>query len=142
MLDQHTRPYMLSLGSSSPNGHRYIQKAINLIADIPDISITGETELIHTQPFGGRVHNSFINTALMAQVSCSPQILWQRLAQVEKQCGRIRGRRNGHRLIDIDIVWAAGLDFKSRNLRIPHIGLQDRIFWQTQLFELRGLLQS
>jgi 2-amino-4-hydroxy-6-hydroxymethyldihydropteridine diphosphokinase len=81
---------------------------------------------LHDQP-------SFLNQALQVQTFSKPHALLQGLLHVEQSLGRIREKKYGPRLIDIDILLYDDVVLDTPDLKIPHPELANRRFALTCL---------
>ena len=82
-------------------------------------------------------YRPFLNQAVAFHTQLNPHALLKVIKRVEKQLGRKNLRnRWAPREMDIDIITWDDRVVKSAALTIPHIGLQNRIFFQQPLAEL------
>ncbi len=70
----------------------------------------------------------YLNAALRAECALTPSALLTRLLETEAKLGRRRLERWGPRLIDLDLLWIAGLQLDSERLQVPHPRLEERAF--------------
>ena len=89
-----------------------------------------------TEPVGFLEQGSFLNLALAAGWRGSARALLEVCLAVEADLGRVRGRRDGPRTIDIDILlWGESI-LTSPGLDIPHPRLHLRRFVLVPLAEI------
>jgi len=89
-----------------------------------------------TKPWGLKEQPDFINMAVEAETSLSPEELLRVLKDVEKKMGRQDSVRWGPRLIDLDILFYNDRIIDMEDLRIPHPFLQKRDFVLLPLAEI------
>jgi len=70
---------------------------------------------------------SFVNAAARLETSLEPEALMATLELVEARFGRVRGRPNAPRTLDIDLLDYNGI-VRSRNPTLPHPRMQSRPF--------------
>ena len=75
----------------------------------------------------------FINAVIQVESVLAPEKLMKLLLKTEKEFGRIRGKINDPRVLDLDLIAYDKLAFSTKNkgapaLDIPHPRLQDRAF--------------
>lgn len=80
----------------------------------------------------------FLNMAAMAETVLSPEALLGAIQQVEHRLGRVRGHRNGPRVIDIDIVLFGDRTLVSDTLTIPHAAMAERAFVLVPAADIAG----
>ncbi|KAA3634876.1 MAG: 2-amino-4-hydroxy-6-hydroxymethyldihydropteridine diphosphokinase, partial [Bacteroidetes bacterium] len=76
------------------------------------------------------------NQALEVNTVLEPHEVLDEIQKIENQMGRIRYKKWGRRLIDIDILFYEKRIIKTPKLAIPHPFLQDRNFVLAPLNEL------
>jgi 2-amino-4-hydroxy-6-hydroxymethyldihydropteridine diphosphokinase len=98
--------------------------------------ITAASALYETAAWGLHDQPSFLNQALQVQTFSKPHVLLQALLQVEQSLGRIRQKKYGPRLIDIDILLYGDVVLDTPDLKIPHPELPNRRFALTCLADI------
>lgn len=116
----------IGLGSNLGDRLINLQKALESLASfatIEKISPIYETEPVYIleQP-------CFLNCVCQITSSLSPADLLKILKEIEQDLGRVLTRRNGPRLIDLDILFYDELILILPNLIIPHPRLNERPF--------------
>jgi 2-amino-4-hydroxy-6-hydroxymethyldihydropteridine diphosphokinase len=89
--------------------------------------VVRRSALYETAPVGPP-QPAFLNAAARVATDLAPHALLDALLSVERQQGRVRGERWGPRLIDLDILWIAGVAVDSPGLVVPHPELRRRAF--------------
>lgn len=90
----------------------------------------------HNPAWGVKNQPEFINTAVAIDTQLSPLELLADALEIENDLGRVRGIKNGPRRIDIDILLYGSLIINEPNLKIPHIGMHERL---SVLYPLRQI---
>lgn len=70
----------------------------------------------------------FLNMAVKGKTTLSPQLLLERVKQIEKKIGRIDRGVWAPREIDIDILVYGDMQINENDLIVPHAGLCQRAF--------------
>jgi len=127
----------IGLGSNLGNREATIQKALQLLAEMPDVNVVLVSSLRETDPVGYEDQPRFLNGAAALETELAPLALLERLQDVERQLGRVRsGPRFGPRTIDLDLLVYGDLQIDESGLEIPHPRLVERRFVLEPLAEL------
>lgn len=114
----------------------------------PLIRIIRTSYLRETAPMYVTDQPSFLNGAVEIETKLSPLALLRRLKNVESQIGRdLNGKRNGPRLIDLDIIYFGirkqgnenihgGIIVQSDELEVPHPRIAEREFVLSPLCDI------
>ncbi|MEX2232823.1 MAG: 2-amino-4-hydroxy-6-hydroxymethyldihydropteridine diphosphokinase [Cyclobacteriaceae bacterium] len=78
----------------------------------------------------------FYNQVLEIESPHSPELLLEKLLDIEKEMGRIRLRKWGPRLIDIDLLFYGQQVRTAAALHLPHPGIPERRFTLLPLAEI------
>lgn len=124
----------LALGTNLGDRPGNLRAAVKALA--PDVQVLAESRVYETPPWGYTEQPAFLNMAVEAETSLSPQSLLGRLKQVEVEVGREPSFRYGPRRIDIDILFYDDLVLESGMLTIPHARLHERAFVLVPLMDL------
>ncbi len=118
----------LSLGSSSGDREGYIKKALSLLGATRGITVEKVSGFLETEPYGGVAQNKFINCAACVVTFLPPHALLGEIHRIEKECGRVRGKRWDDRTLDIDIIFYGDKVIRDETLIIPHRDYRNRDF--------------
>ena len=99
-------------------------------------TIIQTSAIYETAAWGVEDQPPFLNQAIELQTFSKPHALLHGLLDVEKALGRVREKRYGPRLIDIDILLYDDLILEEPDLKIPHPELQNRRFALTCLADI------
>jgi 2-amino-4-hydroxy-6-hydroxymethyldihydropteridine diphosphokinase len=102
------------------------------------------SSLYQTWPVGQDRQPAYLNAVLAVEVSDSPGRLLRCLKRLERSAGRRRGRRNGPRPLDLDILDFGGqvLNWRPANVAqrptivLPHPEMHRRLFVLVPLAEV------
>ncbi|HPL64270.1 MAG TPA: 2-amino-4-hydroxy-6-hydroxymethyldihydropteridine diphosphokinase [Syntrophales bacterium] len=110
--------------------------AVDFVSRLPCTRILKNSSLYQTEPAGERDQPWFINGVVEIRTGLGPENLLDQLLDIESRMGRVRDRRWGPRVIDLDIL-AYGRDIvRTERLVIPHPELHNRRFVLVPLLEI------
>jgi 2-amino-4-hydroxy-6-hydroxymethyldihydropteridine diphosphokinase len=102
--DRPEREALIAFGANLGDRESTWQEAVSLLAD-RGVTILGVSQLVETKPVGGPDGQaSFLNAALTVRTTDSPERLVSELLAIEREIGRVRARRWGPRLVDLDLM--------------------------------------
>ena len=125
----------IGVGSNLGNRRGYYQKALDLMADLPQTAIVRCSSLYETEPIG-EAKNWYINGVVELETALSPQHLLSRLQKIESALGRTRTKKWASRTIDLDILLFDKQVVNEEQLKIPHPEMHRRRFVLLPLSEL------
>lgn len=132
-------PHRAFIGTGSNLGDRKANflEAIDRIQKLPGTRIVKQSSLYESEPLGD-AKTWFVNAVIEIDTECSADELLKRLKSIETAMGRkrVRGKRWGSRVIDLDILFFNSEIINKRNLKVPHPELQNRRFVLAPLSEL------
>jgi 2-amino-4-hydroxy-6-hydroxymethyldihydropteridine diphosphokinase len=126
----------LGLGSNLEDREGNLERAAGLLAATPGIEVTAASSVYGTRPVGVTDQPDFLNQVLEVRTSLSPHALLRRCLAVEEEMGRVRLRRWGPRLIDIDLLLYGEEVVEDEELTLPHPEMAGRAFVLVPLLEL------
>ena len=126
---------LLGLGSNLGDKAANIQEALRRIQDCG--SIVAISSLWRTEPVGFVDQDWFLNAAAALDTTLEPFAVLEKLLAIEQAMGRVRARKNGPRLIDLDILLWGDLVLDEADLQIPHPRMHERLFVLAPLHEIR-----
>lgn len=97
-------------------------------------NIVEETSHKKTKPWGYESKNEYLNMIVIIETILSPIKLLHKIKEIEIQMGRQQNINNNNntyqdRIIDVDILYYKGMNFRSKKLNIPHSKIAERIFF-------------
>ncbi len=97
--------------------------------------VTAASSVYETEPVGPP-QPPFLNAALRLLWPGDAFALLEALLGVERDAGRVRRERWGPRVLDLDLLWIAGLRLDAPDLQVPHPRLVERAFALVPLVEV------
>ncbi|WP_273456872.1 2-amino-4-hydroxy-6-hydroxymethyldihydropteridine diphosphokinase [Nevskia ramosa] len=117
----------LGLGANLGAPAVQVERALTLIAALPDTRLIARSPLYRSDPVGPAGQPDYCNAACMIETTLEPLALLDAVQAIEVDAGRIRdGIRWAARLLDIDLLHVEGLSLSTPRLRLPHPHLQER----------------
>ncbi|MEO8624913.1 MAG: 2-amino-4-hydroxy-6-hydroxymethyldihydropteridine diphosphokinase [bacterium] len=132
----------VALGGNLGDRAAYLASARSALTLVRGVDLVAASRVEETVPLGSSVQGAYLNQMVAVATTLSPESLLDRLQQIERGLGRVRGRRWGARTIDLDIVRFGETRLSTARLELPHPGLADRDFWRQEVEELNGLLRE
>lgn len=126
--------YLLT-GGNIGDRKQNLTKALELIAAQCG-EVISSSSLYETAAWGHTEQPAFLNQVLKIKTNLKARQLMRRLLQIEIQMGRIRQKKYGPRIIDIDILFYNGEVHNQRHLKTPHTQLPYRRFALLPLAEV------
>jgi dihydropteroate synthase/2-amino-4-hydroxy-6-hydroxymethyldihydropteridine diphosphokinase len=132
----HKHEHTIYLGMGTNSGDRNANLMAAIEALFPSVSVTRQSRIYQTPPWGFTDQPDFLNLVIEGKTSFSPMELLTFLKSVESKVGRTASFRWGPREIDIDILFYGDLLCKEDGLEIPHPRLHQRAFVLVPLADL------
>lgn len=128
----------IALGSNLGDREAYLERARSALAALPGTRLLRASSVEETAPVGDVPQGAFLNQMVAIETDLAPRELLERLHEIERSAGRVRGVRWGPRTLDLDIVMFEAQTVNEPDLLVPHPEIRNRDFWQRELAELRG----
>lgn len=125
---------LLGLGANVGDPHAQLREAVaqlGLLVEVVDVS-----SLYLTAPVGGPEQPSFLNLVCRIRTGLTPSALLALGHAIEQRMGRVRGRPNEPRTIDIDLLAYDDLTMNSGDVKLPHPRMHLRGFVLLPLLEV------
>jgi 2-amino-4-hydroxy-6-hydroxymethyldihydropteridine diphosphokinase len=129
----------VSLGSNLGDKHANLENARTKIAGLEQTRIAAAGAERLTAPVGVIEQPEFLNQVLRLTTGLDPGKLLDGLLEIENELGRVRDRRWGPRLIDLDILFYGMLRLDTPRLKLPHPQVWRRPFFLEMVAELDSL---
>ena len=126
---------ILHLGSNIGDRIGHLDRAVTLIGQHLG-SVEQESSYYETEAWGETEQDDFINQAISLQSALSAEEILKGILSVEEQMGRLRLKKWGPRIIDIDLIFYGEMIIESSELSLPHPRLHLRNFVLIPLLEL------
>ena len=127
----------LGLGSNIGDTRAHLAAAI---AALPGhgVQVLACSSLYETEPVGLVLDQpDFLNACVRIETDLGPEDLLDACKAVEREVGRAAGGpRHGPRVIDVDLLLLADLEYSSERLTLPHAETGSRRFVLVPLLEL------
>jgi len=131
----------IGLGSNLSEPVEQVKKGLKLLESISETRVVKSSQLYASKPQGPQDQPDFVNAVSLIETALTPFELLDTLQQLELQQGRIKKRRWGERVIDLDIILFGDQVIDSERLTIPHKEIGNRDFVLLPLSEISpGLL--
>ncbi len=127
----------IGLGSNLGDRKANIREAEEKLAALPETRIVKASSLYESEPLGN-AKTWFVNSVLEIETEFEPEELLKRTKAIETAMGRkrVKGKRWGSRIIDLDLLLFDNQTINKRNLKLPHPEMQKRRFVLLPLSEL------
>lgn len=126
----------LGLGSNLGDRAALIGEALRRLAATPGIALRRVSGVYRTPPWGDLDQGEFLNAAAAISTILDPHALLDACQAIEREVGRVPGRRWGPRAIDIDILHCDGVTLADARLTLPHPWWRERPFVLVPLAEI------
>jgi 2-amino-4-hydroxy-6-hydroxymethyldihydropteridine diphosphokinase len=136
MTDRACFDATIGLGSNIGDKAANIAQAVALLTSEGDIRLVQSSRLYRTAPWGVVDQDWFINACISVATSLSPLELLRRCLGVEQEMKRVRDRRWGPRVIDVDVLTYSDLRLDGAELTLPHPRITERAFVLVPLAEI------
>jgi len=127
----------IALGSNLGNREEYLRAGVRGLSE-RQVDITGTASVYSTAPRDVLDQPRFLNTAIEADTTLSPQELLAACLDIEKNNNRVRAAATdkGPRTLDIDIIFYGTEIIRTPSLTIPHPRFAVRRFVLAPLAEI------
>lgn len=132
-------PHRAYIGIGSNLGDRRANavEAIRHVGELPTTRVVRASSFYESEPLGD-AKTWFVNSVIEVESELAAQVMLKRLKAIEEAMGRkrVKGKRWGSRIIDLDILFWNHEVIQKRNLKVPHPELHKRRFVLLPLAEL------
>jgi 2-amino-4-hydroxy-6-hydroxymethyldihydropteridine diphosphokinase len=118
----------IALGSNLEDPREQVRRGFEALATLPQSRLLARSRLYRTSPWGITEQPDFINAAARLETSLTPRALLDALRTIESRAGRVRGVRNGPRVLDLDLLLYGDRIVDEPGLVVPHPRLHERAF--------------
>ena len=126
----------IGLGSNLGDSRQEIEEGLKAMAQIPGYAFGRVSSPYATSPVGPQDQPPFLNAVAVGKYRGGPEKLLDGLLAVEAKRGRVRGRRWGPRVLDLDILLFGSEVIDLPRLKAPHPEMPNRLFVLEPLAEL------
>lgn len=132
-------PHRVYIGIGSNLGDRKANalEAVDRISKLPTTRVSRASSLYESEPLGD-AKTWFVNSVIEIETEFPIDALLKKLKAIEEAMGRkrVKGKRWGSRIIDLDILIADREVVDKRSLKVPHPEMHKRRFVLLPLAEL------
>jgi 2-amino-4-hydroxy-6-hydroxymethyldihydropteridine diphosphokinase len=132
-------PHRVHIGIGSNLGDRRANtaEAIEKVSKLPATRVVRASSLYESEPLGN-AKTWFVNSVIEVETELAPEVLLKKFKAIEESMGRkrVKGKRWGSRIIDLDILLFDQDVVDKRTLKIPHPEMHKRRFVLLPLAEL------
>jgi 2-amino-4-hydroxy-6-hydroxymethyldihydropteridine diphosphokinase len=132
-------PHRVYIGIGSNLGDRRANtlEAIDRVKGLPTTKIVRSSSLYESEPLGD-AKTWFVNSVIEVETEIAADPLLKKLKAIEEAMGRkrVKGKRWGSRIIDLDILLVDQDIIEKRALKVPHREMHKRRFVLLPLAEL------
>ena len=126
----------IGLGSNVGDKRANIARAVSLLTSDGDIRLVARSRDYRSAPWGVLEQDWFVNAVITVSTALSARQLLQRCQRVENEMGRVRLRKWGPRLIDVDVLAYRDQVIDEPDLKVPHPLIAERGFVVVPLKEV------
>jgi len=119
---------LIGLGSNMGDKAANIARAVALLTEPGDIRLVASSRLYRTAPWGVTEQDWFVNAAIAVATDLAPRELLARCLGVEETMKRVRHKRWGPRIIDVDVLAYRDVTIHEPDLTLPHPRIAERAF--------------
>jgi 2-amino-4-hydroxy-6-hydroxymethyldihydropteridine diphosphokinase len=118
----------VALGSNLDDPRLQVERGFAALAALPQTRLLARSRLYRTPPWGMLGQPDFVNAAARLETGLAPRALLDALLAVEADAGRVRGVRNGPRILDLDLLLYGDRIIDEPGFTVPHPRLHERAF--------------
>lgn len=126
----------IALGANIGDPKSTLLAAFAALANLPESRVARCSSLYLTAPVGLHNQPDFINAVAVIETTLAPESLLDALLDIEARFGRVRGERNGPRVLDLDLLLYDNATLDLPRLTLPHPRLHLRAFVLVPLAEV------
>lgn len=126
----------IALGSNMGDRAENLNRAVWALAAVPGVKVTAVSRVYETAPVGCAGQEDFYNAVVRVESELSSRALLGACLGIEAGMGRLRTKKNGPRVIDLDLLLYEGEALVSDELTLPHPRMEERAFVLTPLCDV------
>jgi len=126
----------IALGSNLGDPAKNVTRALERLAQIPEIELLRKSRLYRSEPWGEPDQAEFVNAAAVISTTKTARDLLRTLREEEKAAGPREARRWGPRTLDLDLLWYGTEISADPDLTLPHPEMARRTFVLMPLVEI------
>ncbi|MBQ7262650.1 MAG: 2-amino-4-hydroxy-6-hydroxymethyldihydropteridine diphosphokinase [Synergistaceae bacterium] len=118
----------LGLGANLGDRLGSLREAVRRVEAALRRKALARSDVFETMPWGVEDQPRFLNACVTVETDMPPLELLAIVKGIEREMGRVPGRRWGERIIDVDILLMGDRTIDEPGLRVPHAHLHEREF--------------
>jgi 2-amino-4-hydroxy-6-hydroxymethyldihydropteridine diphosphokinase len=127
----------VAMGSNLGDRDAHLAAGLAALRATEGIEVVAVSPLYETDPVGPPPQGLYLNGAIQLATSLDPDVLLDRLLEIEAAEGRTRGAdRNAPRTLDLDLLLYGDRKWVGPDLEVPHPRLAERPFVLEPLCDL------
>ena len=126
----------LSCGSNMGDRRKHLEEAVAALRADEKCRVLKVSDWIETPPYGGVEQDDFLNGSIELSTLYTPQMLLEKLHEIEQAHGRERKVHWGPRTLDLDILLYEDRILYTKDLIVPHIDMHNRCFVLDPLMQI------
>ncbi len=128
--------YIIGIGTNMGDRKRNIEEALAAFKLIPKCSVLRCSAIYETEPVGYEEQESFYNACIELESTLEPNEILGVCLGIEAGFGRLRGIKDGPRILDLDVILAEDKSIDTQNLTVPHPRYTERRFVMIPMLDL------
>jgi len=128
----------VGLGSNLGDRQGNLEGALRALSAHPKVRVLAASPVYETDPAGVLDQPRFLNAAARLATPLDARALLKALLDLEGRLGRVRERKWGPRIIDLDLLLCGDEVISEEGLVVPHPLLTERAFVLAPLCDLDG----
>lgn len=127
----------IGIGSNLGDRRANALEAVRRIGELPTTRVVRASSLYESEPLGD-AKTWFVNSVIEVETELAAEAMLKRLKAIEEAMGRkrVKGKRWGSRIIDLDVLLWNSEVIAKRTLKVPHPEMHKRRFVLLPLAEL------
>lgn len=128
----------IAYGSNLGESESIIAAGLKKLGDDPYIKLVADSGIVRSTAYGVTDQPDFLNGVVEIETYYEPELLLEKLHEIEQAAGRERLVHWGPRTLDLDIILFDQLVIDSKELTVPHADMCSRDFVLVPLAKLAG----
>ncbi len=127
---------VLGVGTNLGDRLENMNTAVRALNLLPRTKVLRASRVYETAPVGVEEQPMFLNAVLELETEMSPLAMLGACLGIEASMGRVRGEKDGPRIIDLDLILFGGVRSDTFELTLPHPRALERAFVMVPMLDL------
>ena len=127
---------VLGVGTNLGDRLQNMNTAVRALNLLPQTKVLRASRVYETAPVGVEEQPMFLNAVLEVETEMSPLSMLGACLGIEASMGRVRGKKDGPRVIDLDLILFGGVRSDTFELTLPHPRALERAFVMVPMLDL------